>query len=537
MHKTQEKILKCFVQNHNSPLSTSELLELVYEQELTQGLANTSQYSLLDAQKFEKQLRAKLHRKLLHHLNTLITAEVLRVHSISNKGQKLFVPLVSHNQELIFGDKEKIVLTAQDNPHTPLESNKLKDFAHLYREKSWIQKCNAILIESVKISEIFELEKLISETIHSVNDVVGVNDFETLIEKSTKVEMLRFLEFASRQAQLTDKTICIVLDFTNITDDECIMEWILSFAKIANTALTLVIDTTHREIILHKRLFEFIVHVHCQYNLKLNFKNDDIHKSPYLIGKAGPYTLPESEWRKYAYDLEKSSAVIAFTQSTVILDFAALFERKIYAKDINLLCRDIAKSLFIANTMQRKNILSVLKSSSQDIIQKRSFLSQSHSLIRLKNFLKIFEHKDESGYVAVVEDLITAVREYAQLQEHVYLTCGMPLRFDVQVSQSYRRADEQVSLSEDFSQIRVSSSQELFNEDNKRIFENIERLQTKLLAFETRIERYNIHSIKEIIGEILLLSSTYSLPFICYKFEKRPQEKMLSEYYDEVSSK
>jgi hypothetical protein len=531
MHTTKKDILKCFVRNNNSPLSTSEIVEMVYGDTLIQLQSSSTQSSpSKETQKNYLRQKAQLHRKILHHINGLISDDLLFVHTTSAKGQKIYLPKVEPNQELIIGKTDRIILSSQTNPTTPISQYEKDDVIEQFSASSWVQKINAILLESAHLQDVESFQKTVHSSLHVVNDVVGINDFESIIQHVPLSQLQLAIDFFERECHMQKKRLCIIIDLTNVTKDDIIYEWFLQFVKQNARQITVIIDATTREMMLHKPLLEKIVILFAEYQLKFNIKNDDIHKAPYIIGRAGPYTISEREWQDYLKKTYFKSFGIALTQSTVIVDFHKLIEKKYSAKHIEKIFLDITKSLFIANTIQRKNARSVLQALPQSVVEKRLFLSYSHTLIRLKNMLQLLEKNEEYSHQVLLDQLVERVNDFARNQEFIYLTCGMPLRFKIHLSQSYKHAEKQSKIEDEFMSIQINRSEDLFSPQYKKIFTRLEGLKKHVIAFETRIERKMYIHTGEIIGEILLLCSTYNLPLICYKFEKTHKDVSLSQF-------
>jgi hypothetical protein len=533
MHETKKEILKCFVRNNSTPLSTSEIVEMVYGSELNK--AESSEHNFTESHAKEQQkkylrLKAQLHRKILHHINGLILDDLLVVQQTTNKGQKVYLPKVEPNQEVVLGKTDRIILSAQTTPLTPISQYEEDDAIEQFSASSWVQKINAILLESAHMTDMENFQKVVSSSLHVVNDVVGINDFESIIQSTPLPQIRIALDYFERECQIQKKRLCLIVDLTNVTNDSLIYEWFLQFVKQKALQTTVIIDATHREMMLHKTLLEKTVLLFKEYQLKFNIKNDENHKAPYIIGRAGPYTISEEEWQEYIKKTYAKSFGIALTQSTVIVDFYKLIDKKYSAKDIEKIFFDIAKSLFIANSIQRKNARTILQTLPQTVVEKRLFLSYSHTLIRLKNILKLLDKQKDSQHIVLLDQIVEKIEHFAKNQEFIYFSCGMPLRFKINLSQSYKHADKQQKIDDDFVKIRIEKSDDFFTPEYKLLFSKLEQMKKYVIAFETRIERKNNFVEKDIIGEILLLSSTYNLPFICYKFDEVQKEIPLTKF-------
>ena len=86
MTKLKEKIIETFSNNQNS-ISTSFIANEIFKQEI-----NEINYLLQSPQKeivkIAKRKKAKLHRKLLYHLNELIKEDIIIHQGNKGKGEK-----------------------------------------------------------------------------------------------------------------------------------------------------------------------------------------------------------------------------------------------------------------------------------------------------------------------------------------------------------------------------------------------------------------------------------------------------------------
>ena len=530
MHQTQQDILKCFVKNHNAPLSTSQVIELVYEDIFH------SYRSSPNEKKDYIAFKAKLHRKALHHINKLIEQEILKIDHIGAKGQKIIVPNMLPNQEFVIRSKEKIVITNQPTPTTPLTKYKNNDFVRIFQKEQWVQRLNAILLECQFSTDLIQFQELVFDALHTVNDVVGINDFEILVQRFTISQIRNFLEVIQQECELHQKRICLIVDFTNIEDSDSMTEWITQLPQYKEDYITLIFDITSKEMLSKKKLFSHIIAIHKQHGLKFNLKNDDHHHSPYIVGRAGPYTLPNDVWTEYVSKHTEEMRGMSFAQSAVIFDLKKAQADTGSAIKIKEIVTDISKALFIANTIQRKNSLSLLKHLPETIQTKRHFLAYSQTLLRISNTFSMAKEQGKyDNIIHVLKEINKNVKAFAKQQELIYASCGMPLRFKIGLSQAYKRAHDQYTLYDEYTSISISSIQELFTKETTEMLKTIEEM-AKILdgGYEVRILRKNDPQVEEIFGELSVFCSSYRLPFICYKFEnKGHNHRQLDTFYRE----
>ena len=89
MHTTEYAILKHMEKNPSKDISTSELVNNIFKDE-THHIDEQMKMDFKDKDEIRKvkQLKAKLHRNILYHLNRLISDDLITVTKQGNKGEK-----------------------------------------------------------------------------------------------------------------------------------------------------------------------------------------------------------------------------------------------------------------------------------------------------------------------------------------------------------------------------------------------------------------------------------------------------------------
>lgn len=495
MHDTQKAILKSFVKHHNSPLTTSHLLVEVFPDHST-----------------DKQEIAKLHRKLLHHLNSLVTQDILESTISNHKGLKEFKPKLSADQELVIGRREKIVLSGKTNPNTPLESHREHGFISTTGGLEWTRKVNAILIESTLSKDIDGFCEQVQQTLLCVNDVVGLNDFESIIKQFSFEEVQSFIESIHRTAQFQEKRLTLIIDFTNITESTKILSFFTFFTKLQPSHITIVLDATTREMIFHKDLIEQMFSILALVGTPIHFKHDDMLRAPIVIGKQSTYAISEKEWAKYVSRGYKNARGLIISQLCVNIDTPAILRKFRLAKDIEQLFIDVAKSLFIANTVQRKDAYDIFSPLLNFDFDAREFFSHSQTTICLSKL------PEETLFSQIQEKIMS----FSQVQQLIYVSCGMPIRFEF----GFSHADTQC--------LHINSSADFQSQELKDTLLREEAIHTLCKGDHTTcIHRSGSPQARDLFAELTLLLNTYKIPSVLYSFERVSDATLkLEDFFD-----
>ena len=536
MHKLKVKVLGCFKQEQSRPLSTSFLVEHIFSEELKQfTTVLTDSFTSKDAKQQALLGKAKYHRQLLHHLNMLVDDQILKVAGTEGKGEKIFAPVLETNQELIISDKrQKIVLSSSAIPIMPIEQYEQKKIVSRYAQNEWLQRLNAVMLEADRVKNLDELYKLISDILMHVNDVIALNDVEQLLLNNSIPEMLSFTERALADCKSYGIRLCLIVDATNIVTDEQLEQYLLMLTKTTNADhVTVVFEVTNREMLLHREFFERIISVYAKQNLKLNIKNDEVQQAPYIVGRAGPYTLSDKDWQLYLAEHQNSSLGICFTQSTVLLDVGAFFSQYKLASQFHDCMNAIARSLCIANSLQRKNQYEYFRHIiGNPKISAHSFFSVSNQCVRLLNYQQYLAKGngtfDAASLLHLIAEAKQQTEQVAENQTIIFLSCGMPLRFHIGLAQAYRRGIDQTSINDNHWQsITITKAQDLYNKKMREqllLQEQFKEVFTQ--GFELRCVREGRSTAQEVFSELSLLISSYKFPFICYKFSLLEEENL-----------
>ncbi len=532
MGSVKKHILTLFQKEQNTTLSTSAIVDNLYP-----SLAESSKAILENSYSSHAQKRAIVsqkatyHRKVLYHLNNLVAEGILEVDSIQKKGEKVF------RLALLVGDInasskfDQMRYHMHHIPSTPLEKYEESQVLYKYEPTTWTQRVNAVLLETSLFESAQDLTQTVYDSLAFVNDVIGLNDFETFLQKVGELKATECIEQISYYAKNYHKQICIIFDITNVLREDVMRQFVFGLTKSLSQHIIVIFDVTSKELMLHRNLFADIVFYFSKQNLKLNMKNDDVHQAPYIIGRAGPYTIQPQHWKSYLSQQYKKTKGLVFSQSSVIIDMQTFSQLYATAKEFDSLVEDVCKSLFISVLEQHKRrqffVMQTTQSTSEQLV-----FSYSHCTIRFMNYV---QSQDSlfSEFSALVSQAKEKIRSFSHTQRLLYESCGMPIHFDIHFSHAYRKFSQHISLHEIHNRFTIQQTADIYAQKTKSFFSSYAKfVQLFEGGLEVRFIREGRIQSQDGIGEIAGILNTYSCPFFCYNFQlEEEKHTQLKEYF------
>jgi hypothetical protein len=366
---------------------------------------------------------------------------------------------------------------------------------------------------------------MILDALLHVNDVVGINDFELVIQQFELDALVSFLDDIHTQCLDYNRRVCFIIDASNIKQANTIKLFITKFVELQLPNISLVFDVTSRELMELHDLFCEIVKLYAQKNWKFNIKNDDVHRAPYIIGRAGPYTISPSDWAAYLSD--EPTIGMSLTQATVVIDLAKYTNK---AKEFEHMMQAVAKSLFIVDKTQHKDAEEYFR----HLIKHRGFVSErffTASTLSVR-FLNT-SHVAVDTALALLTQSKEFLSAFSSKQECIFGSCGMPIRCSIVQGLAYKHAV--ATFFTENERLDIAIGTDLYKPEFRKAL-NMHEEFAKILSggYEVRINRTAIASPPDVLGECSLLMNTYVIPFFCYRFDiPSRQTKQLSTYLEQ----
>jgi hypothetical protein len=523
MRKTEYDILNLFKGSPSSELSTTKIVKAIFPEEY-QKIRDDFDNIIQDNDRINnaKHLKAQLHRKTLYYLNKLVDEKVLRITKEGVKGEKYFTLTISEGEEVHIGKyKTKLIISRPSIPGMPIEGYERKGISFKYEPATWIDRLNAVLLECCAYGSLDDLFQAISLCFTNVNDVVGLNDFEFFLMNSSSEDILSFFNKLESECVDYGKEITCIINMKNIKPPKSItvLEYLESTRRISIDQISFVFAMNSKDLQDNSKVLSKVIAVFARSKIRMYVQNTELHKSPYMLGRAGPYTFEDKEWASYELRYRDRAKGIACSQSTIAIDVDK-FLKELGMNQFRPFVTTVAKSLLFANSLQRnkseeyfKNIISMNKN------LERQFFYLSKNYIRFWNYGWKQEKVDPDLVVNLIKSCSEEINAFCRSQESIYLACGMPIRFRILFSCAFKEFNEREFSSEKFTKIQVRSLEDMylpaFKESLKakekifQIFDGGDRL---------RIYRTGTIEVDEIIREFGVLLNSYNIPLFCYDF-------------------
>lgn len=524
MHDIQKKVLNIFLKNPGHEYGTRHLVKNVFPKEfefIKQCMQNPSQDK--DTIKLGKRKKAKLHRKLLYHLNKLQEENVLIMSQTKGKGEKFYI-LNPERDTLSKKDKELKKLMMQFGTGkrdffkiTGLERYKDLGIIKKYDETHWSNRVNSILIETDD-----DIQTKVQRFLPCVNDALGLHNFQNALKKTRGTKLLKLLRSIYTTSKDYNKYVNLLLDIEKIEDKEALTEFLILHCEEEPTNTFIILQSDLASIESQEKLNTIINYLSTK-NMRVNFQNKAQQTQPFIIGNLGTYTIRQTDWKNYQEN--NTTLGLVFSETSIYVDMKRL-EQKIGLKEFHAFCKKITKSFILATTDRRKNSYAYFKPV-LDYEKKtpNTFFNYSYNHIKLWNY-------DSNNKLLL--DVLSNVQEELELmsvsQETVFKSCGLPIRFKTCISSAFNSFDEEFLSSKRYDKFKIRNIKELSTTKVK------ERLKTREKYFKIfkqgdRVRIYREHNFEDfdIVKELKHLQK-YHLPLITIDFRNKDRIINLQEF-------
>lgn len=521
MEITKQKIILAFKEK-GSDLSTNDIASSVYDE-----------YSILNQKQDieSKRKLAKLHRKLLHHINRLIEEGILRVCKYGEKGKKIFCLNIDEGEEiteLTPKYKKRMIIAKPSIPILPIEGYEKQGIVIKYQEVSWIERLNSVLISCDIVKDIFSLRGVIEKTFSVVNDSICLDNFEEILMKNKKESVIAFLEKINSECDDYGKIINCIVDISKIKQDFVDILEEISKPNVKNIIFIYRMDRDeiHEQLSVLKK----IVYIYLKNKKTIYINNKRVQRSPFFIGNAGPYCISEREWLE-----RKKTLCIACSQSSLVVDVDKFYS--LYGFDFekfSQLMINISKSFLSSNTIQRKNSgyyfrdLVNLKGSS-----KREFMQYSKNYIRLWNFGISQPDLNPDIIINMISEAKKKINEFTRAEETIYNSCGMPIKFGIAISCAYENSVKSMSNAK-YKKLEIKNLEDIYSPKLKKEIIDREKI-TDLFDGGNEVTFYRVggnFDPDKIIKEIAAIVGTYDIPLFSYDFSNVKGDMKLTSFFE-----
>ncbi|MBW2991101.1 hypothetical protein KY348_05360 [Candidatus Woesearchaeota archaeon] len=532
MHLTEQRILNKFKKEPLREISTTEIVRAVYPEEYAKIIRDmNNEFSDKKLALKAKRKKGQYHRKILYHLNKLVNDEILKVTSIKGKGEKYFSLAIEEGEMIVEKKHKRVVISKPSISTSLIEEYEAKNIVHKFDPEGWINKLNCILLESTNYKGLNNFYNLVYDCFSEVNDVLGLNNFEHLIQKSSAENVHEVLKKLDVDTKDHERFVSLIINVKNISDDKKICEFIKAFAKTNPRNITLVFKTESKELRSHKKLFNTLISEFSNEEVKINIHNRKIHKAPIIIGKAGPYTLLDEEWEEYEENIRGKTIGLVIANTSIAIDVNRFFRHTSDNKEFRRLILKTAKTLLKVNTAQKKK--------ADEYFKRLNELNKSYTkkfFAYAKNYMRFWNYdwreKKQEHVLDLLESTKQEINKFCSTQQTIYRACGIPFNFDIVFSSVFRKYTKNLStrryIKTTIKKLRDYHTPEIvkFTETREKLFKIFDG------GDRIRFFRSEEPEPEEVIREMAFLMNTYELPLITYDFRERKGERKLTDFME-----
>lgn len=475
-----------------------------------------------------KRLAWKLHRKLLYHLNKLVKEDILMVAATVGKNQKMFKLVMDSGELVVRTKKSTVVLHKSLSYAMPTDVYEESGVVVNHDPNTWMSKVNCVLLEGSLFHSLEELFLTLKDMLFVVNDVVGVHHFDALLRDVTIHELDTFLENVFSVASDFDRRINLLVDLTKITQTE-IISLLVEKLYMQQSVDVFLIFYVYPKQFYTRDFYDVIIDMAMRVKGKIYMINKKKHVTPFVVGTSGVFSLSDRAYVEYKKSPSQYK-VICLVQSSLAIDIRRFRELDNSAHGFNEVVKKCAMSLLEANAVSRRNMKENFSFVPTLVhANYHAFFRFSRNYIRFWNYEVMDE--DFDSFVTLIEETERDIYRFARQEEIVFQSCGIPIRFRLAFSSSFRKFNE--TLKRAYKKTKTISSLHDFQQDQLINYLDVrERLLHHFNGGDRlRFFRAGTADTPQVKKELLYLLNTVDIPLLCYDFANRVDNVKLQDFF------
>ncbi|MFH1072687.1 MAG: hypothetical protein V1743_04630 [Nanoarchaeota archaeon] len=532
MHDLEYKILTIFKKDPEKEFSTTEIVKEVFEKEYGEiKEALMSGITDIESKKAAHQKKGELHRKILYHLNKLVTDEILKISKTEAKGEKHFMLALSPGEYVIEKHQRKILISKPEIPSIPIDAYEEKKIIKKFDKESWVSRFNALLIQPHQHRDLAYISNLISKVFSYVNDAIGIYGFEQFIEKNTPESIQNFIHKLSIDCQDYNKEVSIIIELNQVKDQFKIIEFLETYAQLNPDKIHIIFSLDSQELQKSRKIIETAVRLFASQKRKVNIANRQLHSSPYIIGKAGTYTFNDAEWELLRKENIREEMMVC-GQISLLIDVFRFYKHYSSAQEFRNMIMKAAKTLLVSNRIQRTNASHYFLELNRIVEPYASaFYFLSQNTIRFWNY--DLERPEQQHFIELLESCKEEVEKFCRTEETIYKSCGIPIRFRIHFSSKFSRYDQEMFSQMTYIKSTIRKTKDLEKETITRFIEEREKLFKVFGGCDRmRFFRTGEYRMADIIHEFSHILNNHELAFFCYDFSDRRGDLSLHQFIE-----
>jgi hypothetical protein len=340
-----------------------------------------------------------------------------------------------------------------------------------------------------------------------------VRNTEALLQLSDSATVARALLRLDERCSDYGKKLCLAFDLNSNPAAASLVTEMLQ--AVRNTSIVLELDP--KDFSQHAQEIRKIASVQLEKKSDLMIHNKAIWPAPYIVGRAGPYTLHPAEWQ--CYEKTHPLPAIVCGQSTMMFDVEQLMKENREA-DLPAFITKAADALLLTNSMMRSHSSELF----EPLIRLNpehaaDFFMLSRNVIRLWNYGWKAPAQDSDVVLQKLAGCKNVLDRFCPAEETIYKSCGMPMRFRVALSCCFETFVKDTFTPASFKKFTFRNMQQLYESGEHKILAAKETLFSvfdggDIISFY----REGNPSVEDALRELCFIISSYRFPLFRYSF-------------------
>jgi len=527
MHQIEAGILESFRREPSREFTTSDLVRDIFPQKFSE-LNRLLHIPEKRAVRKGYALKAKLHRKLLYHVNRLVDRGLLDVAGVQGKGEKLFRLAMDEGEIVVESKEKRIVITKQAAVVTPVDGYEQEGFIRKYRPGTWLTKHDAILFDGPAFDGLTGLQRRLQGAFPHVSDVLAIDRFEHFLKDATPEEGARFMEYLALDAHDYDVAVAILINVTALESEETLLRLFRAVLGKLPNHISFSFAVTSRLLAKREAFFKELFTIFLEAKRKLTLRNSALHAPPIFFGRAGPYTFTAADWEQYRTKTREVADGCVVGQNSLVVDITRYFQENGTVVGFREMLIRAAHALFEVDEQRRKRALD--PGPFPGPAAKEAFRT-GRNYVRFWNY----DWAETERYPLI--DLLGSVQEeiakFCATQETIFKSCGLPIRFRIGLSTSFAKFDQDFFSERRYKKTVISSVKDLQTKDlrhylqiRERLFKTFEGADRLRFFFARGTPVADLHPLAR------YLLSAHDLPCFTFDFRGKSGELKLTSFLE-----
>jgi hypothetical protein len=527
MHPLDVSILEVFRREPAKSFATTEMVRDVFKEEwavLSDQLRSNEKHAIRRgyAQK------AKLHRKLLYHVNKLLEQQLLVVAGTRGKGEKLFRLAMEEGELIVQGGAHKIVISKPESVTTKIDGDEQDGFVRKFLPGTWLTKHDAILLDGLAFPNLTALQQRLQQVFPLVSDAIAVIHFEHIVGKTSQDEVEHFLRSLALDAHDYDVAVTLSIALGEPGAAQLLPLLRRFLPDGLPRRLAFVFNLTPRDLTRHEQTFRELFTIFSEGKWKLTLKNGAIFAPPVFFGRAGPYAFSNADWDHFLRNIRGKTDSCVVAQTSLVVDITRFFESGGTITGFREMLARVGHAFFEVDEHRRRHEFSTPPMASPDA--SKEFFKTGRNYVRFWNY-----DWEEERYPLI--ELLGSVKEdldrFCATQETIFKSCGLPIRFRIGMSSSFAKFDEDFFSDRRYSKTAIASTKDLQTKAMKRYLSIRERLfGTFEGADRLRFFLARGVPVEESLHMARYLLSAYDLPSFTFDYQGKSGELKLTSFLE-----